>query len=133
MSTEPLMNEQMSLFAETVAPRVNEIDAIIARARQARSEVFARHARAAGRFVAELFRPLAEAVARDRAYRELMALDDRVLADMGITRDQIPSVVAGHLVRDPVSSKPMDRVLKTRPVTLQVVQSPAAPIERRAA
>lgn len=133
MSTEPLMNEKLSIYAETVAPRANEIDDIIARARRARSEVFTRQARAAGRFVAELFRPLAEAVARDRAYRELMALDDRVLADMGITRDQIPSVVAGHLVRDPVSSKPMGDIVKTRPVTLQVVQSPAAPIERRAA
>lgn len=133
MSTEPLMNDQLNLFAETVAPRASEIEEIIARARKARSEVFARHVRTAGRFVAELFRPLAEAVARDRAYRELMALDDRVLADMGITRDQIPSVVAGHLVRDPISAQPMGRVVKARPVALQVVQSPAAPIERRAA
>lgn len=33
---------------------------------------------------------------QQRAYRELMALDDRSLADIGITRANIPYVVFGH-------------------------------------
>ena len=32
---------------------------------------------------------------RARAYDELMALDDRSLADIGIHRSQIPAIVAG--------------------------------------
>ncbi len=32
---------------------------------------------------------------RQRAYDELMALDDRSLADIGIHRSQIPALVAG--------------------------------------
>ena len=32
---------------------------------------------------------------RQRAYHELMALDDRSLADIGIRRSQIPAIVAG--------------------------------------
>ena len=32
---------------------------------------------------------------RQRAYRELAALDDRSLADIGIHRSQIPAIVAG--------------------------------------
>lgn len=44
-------------------------------------------------------RKLTEAVVaryeRQRAYDELMAFDDRTLADIGITRADIPAVVAG--------------------------------------
>jgi uncharacterized protein YjiS (DUF1127 family) len=32
---------------------------------------------------------------RRRAYEELMALDDRALADIGLHRSQIPALVAG--------------------------------------
>jgi uncharacterized protein YjiS (DUF1127 family) len=32
---------------------------------------------------------------RQRAYRELLALDDRSLADIGIHRSQIPALVEG--------------------------------------
>jgi len=32
---------------------------------------------------------------RQRAYDELMALDDRALADIGIHRSQIPAIVEG--------------------------------------
>ena len=39
---------------------------------------------------------------RNRAYQELYALDDRSLADIGITRSEIPYVMA----RDPVAAVP---------------------------
>jgi uncharacterized protein YjiS (DUF1127 family) len=38
---------------------------------------------------------LADRRQRRRAYEELMALDDRSLADIGIHRSQIPSLVEG--------------------------------------
>jgi uncharacterized protein YjiS (DUF1127 family) len=37
---------------------------------------------------------LAERRARQRAYAELAALDDRSLADIGVHRSQIPAIVA---------------------------------------
>jgi uncharacterized protein YjiS (DUF1127 family) len=33
---------------------------------------------------------------RQQAYAELMALDDRSLADIGIHRSEIPAIVEGH-------------------------------------
>ena len=48
---------------------------------------------------------------RARAYDELMALDDRSLADIGIHRSQIPALVEGvENPRPPVEAEP------TRPV-----------------
>ena len=38
---------------------------------------------------------LAQRRQRQRAYHELMALDDRALADIGIHRTQIPAIVEG--------------------------------------
>jgi uncharacterized protein YjiS (DUF1127 family) len=38
---------------------------------------------------------------RQRAYDELMALDDRSLADIGIHRSQIPAIVEGARVAAP--------------------------------
>ncbi len=56
---------------------------------------------AAGRAVADWQR-------RQRAYGELMALDDRSLADIGIRRSQIRALVEGEDVRgrdvEPVAS-----------------------------
>jgi uncharacterized protein YjiS (DUF1127 family) len=41
--------------------------------------------------------PLARLRARQLAYEELMSLDDHMLADIGITRGQIPGVISGVL------------------------------------
>ena len=37
---------------------------------------------------------------RERAYAELMALDDRSLADIGVRRSQIRALVEGDAARD---------------------------------
>jgi uncharacterized protein YjiS (DUF1127 family) len=43
---------------------------------------------------------------KQKAYAELMALDDRSLADIGIRRSEIPAIVEGH---HEASAKPGDR------------------------
>jgi uncharacterized protein YjiS (DUF1127 family) len=45
-------------------------------------------------------RAFAEWRRRERAYAELMALDDRSLADIGVRRSQIRAMIAGADVRD---------------------------------
>ena len=51
-------------------------------------------------FAVNLFAAAREAFAqwrrRERAYNELMALDDRSLADIGINRAEIPALIYGH-------------------------------------
>ena len=43
---------------------------------------------------------------RRRAYDELMALDDRSLADIGIRRSEIPAIVEGFHERSRASAAP---------------------------
>ena len=43
---------------------------------------------------------------RRRAFEDLMALDDRTLADIGIHRSQIPGLVAGGVAPARVESLP---------------------------
>lgn len=53
---------------------------------------------AAGRIFSRLIRkPLATWRAREKAYDELMALDDHLLADIGITRSEIPGIIRGEI------------------------------------
>ena len=51
-------------------------------------------------FIVSLFAAAREAFAewrrRQQAYAELMALDDRSLADIGIRRSEIPAIVEGY-------------------------------------
>ncbi|HWD60407.1 MAG TPA: DUF1127 domain-containing protein [Stellaceae bacterium] len=55
-------------------------------------------------FIVSLFAAARNAFAewrrRQQAYAELMALDDRSLADIGIHRSQIPGIVEGYRVTD---------------------------------
>jgi uncharacterized protein YjiS (DUF1127 family) len=49
---------------------------------------------------------------RQRAYAELMALDDRSLADIGIHRSQIPAIVEGARVAAPEAAAAKPPVLR---------------------
>jgi len=95
MSTETLMNRQLTLFAETVVPTSIDILELELQARRLRSREFNRLMRQFGRFLRDrLIEPLVRAAEQGRVYRELMALDDRTLADIGIARHQIPAIAA---------------------------------------
>ncbi len=52
----------------------------------------------------QLLQRLAEFRRRQRAYDELSSLDDRSLADLGITRAEIPYVLARHDERQPANN-----------------------------
>ena len=52
--------------------------------------------RAAGRGLAVAARPLHAWWARTRIHDELMSMDDRMLADIGISRADVPAVAAGR-------------------------------------
>lgn len=70
-----------------------------------------------------LVRPLASMWARTKVYDELMSMDDRLLADIGISRSDIASVAAGRYEVANVLSSP-------RLVAEQVnrVRKPEAPV-----
>lgn len=74
--------------------------------------------RAALRPVARLARGIAQARRRGAAIRQLSALDDHLLGDIGITRGQIPAVVDGLQARtgaeDTVVRAPAASVLAPR-------------------
>jgi uncharacterized protein YjiS (DUF1127 family) len=65
-----------------------------------------------------LVRPFASLWSRTQVYDELMSMDDRLLADIGISRADIPSVAAGHYSQANILSSPrlvaeqIGRVLK---------------------
>lgn len=53
-----------------------------------------------------LVRPVVRSLRRRRAYENLMALDDRILRDIGITRDEIPTLVKSLSGDAPAWSQP---------------------------
>jgi uncharacterized protein YjiS (DUF1127 family) len=59
--------------------------------------------REAGRVLAAAAQPLSGWWARTQVHDELMALDDRMLADIGISRADIPAVAAGRYHARPFS------------------------------
>lgn len=95
MTTEPLIDRQVGQFAEKLVFKAEDIRRIEEAARAMRSREIARLTRAAATwFKTFIVEPIAGAIRAERAYRDLMALDDRTLADIGLRRDQIPAFVA---------------------------------------
>ena len=70
-----------------------------ARARELQSEAFGRALGAAGRFIARsatnALRRMAGAIGKRRTMTALSRLDDHLLADIGIDREQIPVIAQG--------------------------------------
>jgi len=68
--------------------------AIIARAKAARAEALAGYGRELSAFVSErIIGPITAPYRRRKMRRELNGLDDRILADIGILRSDIPAIV----------------------------------------
>lgn len=62
-----------------------------------------------------LVAPVAAWLRRGHTYRDLMALDDHSLSDIGITRGQIPAIVAGMRSRD-AGGEPLGSADIVRPI-----------------
>ncbi|WP_185961373.1 DUF1127 domain-containing protein [Telmatospirillum sp. J64-1] len=77
----------------------HDTNEVLAAARKARAEAFATVClsafRGVGAALAPLVAPLREWVARSKMQAELNGLTDAELADMGLTRGDIPAVVDG--------------------------------------
>jgi uncharacterized protein YjiS (DUF1127 family) len=100
-----------------------DCDHYLARGRQTWRRVLGGMAATAGRTVT---RTVIEPARRRRrvrvAYRELMALDDRMLADIGLRRVDIPAVARGA-----GWAQPQARVRAVDRPDLKVISGPAAP------
>lgn len=125
---------EMSLFGEYVAPTGDEIRAAVARAHRERSETVMRHAKSAVGFalghIAGFLESLQLAIAREQVYRRLVMMDDRALARLGITRDQIADYVLG--AASAVPARPVAvSVARISPALETAVQSPSAPMPSR--
>lgn len=83
-------------------PDIGEIEAIRVKAERMRAEFIGEQVSHlvlwVARGVAKAVRPLTTWIRQARVYDELMALDDRALRDIGLTRADIPAVAAGTFV-----------------------------------
>lgn len=125
---------EMSLFGEYVAPTADEIRAAVERAHRERSETVMRHAKSAVGFVlghiAGFLESLQLAIAREQVYRRLVMMDDRALARLGISRDQIADYVLG--TASAVPARPVAvSAARVSPSLETAVQSPSAPMPSR--
>ena len=95
MTTNPLVDQRLEQYAARLVYKPEDIWRFELKAREIRAREFARLVRGGWNWVKTyLVEPIASAVRAERAYRELMALDDRTLADIGISRGEISGIVA---------------------------------------
>lgn len=100
MTTEPLLNPQINLFAANRVPSAHETWRMVAEARRMRSQEIVKSIKSLGAWLrTRVIEPLLWAVEAERSYNELMALDDRTLDDIGIRREEIPQVVASGIAQ----------------------------------
>ena len=125
MTTQPLVDQQLGQYVEKLIVTSEDLWRLEHAARELRAREFSRLARAAWAWVQTyLVEPIASALKAERAYRELMALDDRTLADIGITRSEIPGIIARSIA--PCSGA-------GRTVAVKAVASVPAEVERKRA
>ena len=93
MSNRLQSRERVELAPRVYTGALAEDRAILARAEMMRAEVFARLVKTLWRPVGGFIRNFAVGIRNARLMSELAGLDDRTLADIGITREQIPTVV----------------------------------------
>ena len=121
MTTQPLIDRQLGQYTERLVVKTEDLWRIEHAARQLRAREFARLVRAGWAWVKTyLVEPVASALRAEHAYRELMALDDRTLSDIGIARSEISSIVARSIA-------PRSRPART--VSVKAVASVQAPAE----
>lgn len=102
MTTEPLVDRRVGQFAERLVLKAEDIRRIEEAARTMRAREMGRLAAAAATWLKTfIVEPISGAIRAERAYRDLMALDDRTLADIGLRRDEIPAFVARTIVSGP--------------------------------
>jgi uncharacterized protein YjiS (DUF1127 family) len=95
MTTHPLIDGQLGQYTDRLVLKTEDIWRMEQAARDLRAREFTRLARAGWTWVkTHLVEPIASALEAERAYRELMALSDRELADIGVNRGDIPAIVA---------------------------------------
>ncbi len=82
---------ERSATAETVLPSVEEAY-VLRRANELRGERLAEIMVAVGRWIAQRVEGWRQSMAEASAMRELAGLDDRMLADIGISRSDIPAL-----------------------------------------
>ncbi len=98
MTTSGYDDIQKTFFAESSAYQTIDTQRMFAEAQYMRAKELARLVRLARAWVAGLSRasllaPVVRWYRRRKFYQELMGLDDRTLADIGILRCDIPEVV----------------------------------------
>lgn len=128
MSTNPLVDCRIEQYADQLVYKPEDVWRFEHKAREIRAREFARVVRAGWNWVKTyLVEPIASAIRAERAYRELMALDDRTLADIGISRSEISGIVA----RSIAPRADAKRVVSVKAVA--TVRAPAGVEEKRVA
>ena len=121
MTTQPLIDRELGRYTEKLIVTSEDLWRLEHAARELRAREFSRLARAAWTWVQTyLVEPIASALKAERAYRELMALDDRTLADIGIARSEIPGIIARSIAPRPGPG---------RTVAVKAAASVQAPVE----
>ena len=103
-----ISDKTQAFYAESRAYDSIEVQRLMAEAAYMRSKTLAelsgRAIRWAGGIVKTMATSVSEGFRLRNTYRELMSLDDHLLADIGISRDEIPQVVARSAVQGRVSA-----------------------------
>lgn len=104
MTTESLIDRRVGQYAERLVLKAEDIRRIEEAARTMRAREMGRLVAAAATWLKTfIIEPITGAIRAERAYRDLMALDDRTLADIGLRRDEIPAFVARTIASAPVA------------------------------